>query len=72
MSKFEDRIESFKRKQELCSDWICMDGSVLDGVFCGIGECNAFSCNCDGGACRTNPKESYKEGVRLFIERTGY
>ena len=31
---------------------ICLDGLWVDGWFCGVGECNTFGCNCDGG-CRS-------------------
>ncbi|KAL4148626.1 hypothetical protein QTP88_002806 [Uroleucon formosanum] len=37
---------------------ICMDGTYVDGVYCGVGKCNIFGFNCDGG-CKvsgtTNP-----------------
>lgn len=28
---------------------------------CGVGECNWFGCNCDGGCIRGNPGESLKK-----------
>lgn len=30
---------------------ICEDGTIRDGSYCGVGKCNIFGCNCDGG-CR--------------------
>lgn len=35
-----------------CAMPICGDGQRLrSGLFCGVGRCNIFGCNCDGG-CR--------------------
>lgn len=40
-----------------CFAYICPDGTPLSSLdnFCGIGPCNIFGCNCDGG-CRRNSK----------------
>lgn len=40
-----------------CWAYICPDGTPLSGNdnFCGVGSCNIFGCDCDGG-CRKNIK----------------
>lgn len=56
----------------LCQSKMCMDGLILAGTFefyCGIGSCNIFGCNCDGG-CRTNSLgANIKEAKRIFISK---
>lgn len=32
---------------------ICLDGTYVDGMYCGIGKCNIFGHNCDNG-CRVS------------------
>lgn len=53
-----------------CYSYICPDGSLLYGRnHCGVGVCNMFGCNCDGG-CRHNSKGFDKEEAqKLFMER---
>ena len=53
-----------------CYSYICPDGTLLyRRNHCGVGACNFFGCNCDGG-CRRNSKGFDKEEAqRLFLER---
>lgn len=50
---------------------ICADGtSLLDfrDSYCGVGPCNLFGCDCDGG-CRQNSKGyDEEEAKRLYLE----
>lgn len=39
------------RIQKWCQIRLCDDGSKSGRQFCGVGKCNVFGCNCDGG-CR--------------------
>lgn len=58
-----------------CSSVICPDGLGLVPLdhYCGVGSCNIFGCNCDGG-CRRNSvgissTEAIEEAINLFKER---
>lgn len=45
---------------------ICYDGDFVDGTYCGVGSCNLFGCNCNGG-CRRNSKGfSLEEAKEIF------
>lgn len=45
---------------------ICYDGRPIVGWYCGVGPCNMFGCNCEGG-CRNNSKGyDYEEAIRLY------
>lgn len=46
-----------------CSHEICYDGSILQTSYCGVGICNIFGCDCDGG-CRKGDAESAIESFR--------
>lgn len=50
-----------------CTADVCYDGTRKTS-YCGIGKCNIFGCNCDGG-CRPGTKES---GAQKFKELNSY
>lgn len=41
-------VTSYKRSR---LEHVCLDGTVHTSAYCGVGSCNIFGCNCDGG-CR--------------------
>lgn len=44
----------------VCETSICGDGKPLKkGVYCGIGPCNIFGCNCDGGCIPGNGRVNF-------------
>mmetsp|Transcript_30040 Transcript_30040/g.26528 ORF Transcript_30040/g.26528 Transcript_30040/m.26528 type:complete len:167 (-) Transcript_30040:66-566(-) len=43
----------------------CEDCTITHHAYCGVGGCNFFGCNCDGG-CRTGPGRAC--GTRRLIE----
>lgn len=47
----------------ICFTDICYDGTKRT-PYCGVGKCNIFGCNCDGG-CRRGTEASAK---RIFQE----
>lgn len=53
-----------------CYSYICPDGTLIYHTRnCGVGSCNIFGCNCDGG-CRRNSRGFDKdEAQALFKER---
>lgn len=54
----------------ICREQMCRDGTRAYG-FCGVGSCNAFGCDCDGG-CRTNNLGGdWDEAERLFARYYG-
>lgn len=59
------------RRNCLASRGICMDGTNVQGLYCGRGSCNMFGYNCDGG-CRTNPDNSIGGAWKLFSQLTEY
>lgn len=53
---------------EIC-EAICMDGLPLGrDIYCGIGKCNLFGCNCAHG-CRSNSLNTWEEAKRLYANR---
>lgn len=53
-----------------CFSYICPDGSVLYGKrYCGVGACNIFGCNCDGGCRRNSKKFNKEEAQKLFLQK---
>lgn len=50
--------------------FVCMDGTQIEppGQYCGVGRCNIFGCNCDGG-CRSNPEGTKRRAQELAAER---
>uniref|UniRef100_A0A8D8X952 Protein Diedel-like n=1 Tax=Cacopsylla melanoneura TaxID=428564 RepID=A0A8D8X952_9HEMI len=40
-------------------DPFCGDGKPVKGYYCGVGKCNIFGCNCDGGCIPGNILESF-------------
>lgn len=52
-----------------CYSFVCPDGTLFYRQNCGVGSCNIFGCNCDGG-CRRNSKGFDKnEALALFQKR---
>lgn len=53
--------ESFlpHRRQTRCHVDVCGDGKKVAGTYCGVGPCNIFGCNCDGGCISGNGKEKF-------------
>lgn len=49
-----------------CTDPICADGTILVGSYCGVGSCNMFGCNCDGGCLQNAYGFDGDEAKRLF------
>lgn len=45
---------------------ICLDGLEISTLYCGIGPCNVFGCNCDGGCRHANSSTCYDNCVRLM------
>jgi len=48
----------------------CQDGSRLanvGGYCCGVGPCNIFCCNCDGGCRRKSKKRSLDQGDDMAL-----
>ncbi|CCU56363.1 unknown similar to XecnGV orf106 [Mythimna separata entomopoxvirus 'L'] len=43
-----------------CKIEVCGDGRVHEGHYCGVGPCNVFGYNCDGGCISGNPVEEFK------------
>jgi len=46
-----------------CRDWksfgfkkFCLDGTERVGSYCGVGKCNVFGCDCDGGCVQPGGK----------------
>lgn len=49
-----------------CQKTICKDGTVTRG-YCGVGTCNLFGCNCDGGCRRAEIINEVTESVEPTI-----
>lgn len=46
---------------------ICMDGTIRGVLeYCGVGYCNIFGCNCDGGCKRGTVDSAIEKFQRLF------
>lgn len=43
-----------------CAVTVCGDGKASKGYYCGVGSCNIFGRNCDGGCIRGNPVEEFQ------------
>lgn len=48
--------------RKLDRNGICLDGALKTGSFCGIGSCNIFGCNCDGGCWE--PHHAYNPSLK--------
>lgn len=49
--------------------YVCLDGTWLkNGRDCGVGKCNIFGCNCEGGCRYNSDNNSWTEARRLFEE----
>jgi len=46
---------------------ICAHGDHSDSWFCGVGKCNMFGCNCDGG-CKKGSLEQCTAGCRRLFD----
>lgn len=59
--------DAYKDKcySRICPDTKLLVSSIL-GTYCGVGDCNFFGCNCDGG-CRTGKDEI--EVIKWFAEK---
>ncbi|XP_041970969.1 uncharacterized protein LOC121727298 [Aricia agestis] len=44
-----------------CTVTLCGDGHKPKGTYCGVGSCNIFGCNCDGGCIPGNAVEEFKK-----------
>lgn len=45
-----------------CAINVCGDGELLkSGAYCGVGRCNIFGCNCDGGCRRGYGVEYFQD-----------
>lgn len=55
-----------------CFEYICADGTPLNRSdnYCGIGACNLFGCNCDGGCRQNSMGYNEDEARRLYRLRT--
>lgn len=75
-----DNCEDFGAKRwkhsRDCRLSICGDGKPLaaDKYFCGVGDCNAAGCDCDGGCIPGEAKRKFKQihGERVTLVKTGY
>nr|WDQ26743.1 venom peptide [Acharia stimulea] len=61
---YEGAIRSFRQDGlgTICRNRVCGDGRrVTEGIFCGVGPCNIFGCNCDDGCRGSNATEEFKK-----------
>lgn len=48
----------------VCQEAVCFDGELKGNYgYCGVGSCNLFGCNCDGG-CRKGTWQSAVENFK--------
>jgi len=45
---------------------ICLDGRELTTSYCGVGPCNIFGCNCDGGCRQADWSTCYNNCVTVL------
>lgn len=52
-------------KNDICVTEFCKDGTVLgtNWFYCGVGKCNIFDCNCEGG-CHGNKNGLWQEAKK--------
>nr|WDQ26742.1 venom peptide [Acharia stimulea] len=53
-----------------CIVSLCGNGKrPAEGTYCGIGKCNVFGCNCDGGCIPGDAIEEFRKnhGARTFL-----
>lgn len=58
----------------MCWSKFCTDGfriNTTDFQYCGIGKCNMYGCNCDGG-CRRNQRHNHKELEKAWLAEHGF
>lgn len=49
---------------------LCADGTVAPLFFCGIGRCNWFGCECNGGCRQNSYGYDHEEAKRLYHIKT--
>nr|WDQ26744.1 venom peptide [Acharia stimulea] len=42
-----------------CHLKVCADGKRKVGTYCGVGSCNMFGCNCEGGCLTGDPVKKF-------------
>lgn len=66
---FENGSNNYRKKgaagvsdllQNRCKASVCGNGRHMGGTYCGVGPCNIFGCNCDGGCIRGNAVEEFR------------
>lgn len=52
----------------ICRSFLCYDGSIKAkrDQYCGVGPCNMFGCNCDGGCRRGMTREQVVKAFNHF------
>lgn len=51
----------YKNVRKQCAIRLCGDGRpIISGTYCGVGSCNIFGCDCNGGCIKGNPQESFQ------------
>lgn len=55
-----------------CKINACGDGKAVVGTYCGVGKCNVFGCDCDGGCIKGNAIENLKQihGGHVFVTQS--
>lgn len=54
-----------------CYTQLCADGGEVTHFYCGIGDCNVFGCDCDGG-CRPSNGTSMEDLKNAWIKEHGF
>lgn len=51
-----------------CHSRLCLDGALMthSDMYCGVGSCNIFDCNCDGGCRSGTPEETVQKFVLKY------
>lgn len=65
-----DSSDIYKPK---CESLFCGDGYKMESsdFYCGVGDCNVFGCNCDGG-CRKNGNITEETLTNAFTTAFGF
>lgn len=61
----DSREDDYAQK---CVSLFCLDGSDADGKHCGVGRCNVFGCQCEGG-CRKGNGTGYATYMRVWLAK---
>lgn len=60
-------------KSLVCSNFVCGNGEPpREGVYCGVGSCNMFGCNCDRGCIQGNPLLRFQEKNGEDVKRVDH